>query len=71
MKSLRSYHSVRESLGKMHAYVERVSKLDSNNSHKKHSASVAGAVLPDESMAPPLNSDSQLNASSEKLLNRS
>jgi hypothetical protein len=55
----------------MHAYVERVSKLDSNNSHKKHSASVAGAVLPDESMAPPLNSDSQLNASSEKLLNRS
>jgi hypothetical protein len=28
VKSLRSYHTVRESLGKMHAYVERVSKLD-------------------------------------------
>lgn len=28
VKSLVSYNNVRESLGKMHAYVERVSKLD-------------------------------------------
>jgi len=33
VKSLRSYRSVRESLGKMHAYVDMVTKLDS----KKHS----------------------------------
>lgn len=35
VKSLVSYHSVRESLGKMHAYVERVSKLDKEQSLKK------------------------------------
>jgi hypothetical protein len=29
VRSLVSYNSVRESLGKMHAYVERVSKIDS------------------------------------------
>ena len=28
VRSLRSYRSVRESLGKMHAYVDKVSKLD-------------------------------------------
>lgn len=33
VKSLRSYNTVRESLGKMHAYVERVSKLDSSQTN--------------------------------------
>ncbi len=48
VKSLVSYPSVRESLGKMHAYVDRVSKLDTIPPSKKHSTNGASQQLDEE-----------------------